>query len=167
MSLSQENLNKLCMTGLYKCEPVLEWLPSYKRDDPYWCKNWTFRVHEYKGKYYMSDTYWTTGDDHPIELTDEIFDRFKLIFDFNNVEKFNGSYNQWLTYPDDQKWNIPIDSGGRSSSRFFILKGAMPLKERIVARLNDEIEYLERELEYKKTKLRCVENDKVDLRFVL
>ena len=167
MSLSQENINKLCMTGLYRCKPVLEWLPSYKRNDPYWCKNWTFRVREYKGKYYMSDTYWATGDDHPIELTDEIFDRFKLIFDFNDVEKFNGSYNQWLTYPDDQKWNIPVDSGGMSNSRFFIRKGAMPLKERVVARLNDEIKYLEGELGYRKTKLKMVEDDKVDLRFVV
>lgn len=166
MSLSQENINKLCMTGLYRCEPVLEWLPSYKRKDPYWCKNWTFRVHEYKGKYYMSDTYWATGDEYPIELTDEIFDKFKLVFDFNDVEKFSGSYNQWLTYPDDQRWNVSIDSGGINNGRYFILKGAMPLKERVLARLKDKIGMLEGELEYKKICLKRVEEDKMDLRFI-
>ena len=167
MSLSQENINKLCMTGLYKCEPVLEWLPSFKRDKPYWCKNWTFRVYEYKDRYYMGDTYWVSGDDYPVELTDENFDKFELVFDFNDVEEFRGSYKQWLTYPDDQRWSVSIDSGGITNRKHFILKGAMPLKENVIARLNDEIEYLEGELEYRKRKLKMVEDDKVDLRYVV
>lgn len=166
MSLSQENINKLCITGLYKCEPVLEWLPSYKRDDPYWCRNWTFRVRKYDDDYYMYDTYWATGDDYPVELTDENFDKFKLVFDFNDVEKFSGSYIQWLTYPDDQRWCISIDSGGINNGKRFILKGATPLKERVIAELKDKIEYDERELEYRKTELKMVEEDKVDLRFI-
>lgn len=154
------------MTGLYQCEPVLEWLPSYKRNDPYWCKNWTFRVYEYKGKYYMGDTYWSIGDNHPIELTDENFDKFKLVFDFEDVERFNGTYNQWLTYPDDQRWNVSIDSGGINNGRYFILKGAMPIKERVLARLKDKIGMLEGELEYKKMDLERVKEDKIDLRFI-
>lgn len=166
MSLSQVNIDKLNMNGLYHCNPVPEWLPSWKRDNPYWCRNWTFRVRKYDDDYYMYDTYWATGDENPVLLTDENFDLFELVFDFNDVEKFSGTYNQWLTYPDDKRWNVSIDSGGINNGRYFILKGAMPLKERVLARLKDKIGMLEGELEYKKIYLKRVEEDKMDLRFI-
>lgn len=35
MALSQKNIEKLRMNGIYRCDPVLEWLPSYKRNNPY------------------------------------------------------------------------------------------------------------------------------------
>ena len=47
MSLSQENIKKLCMTGVYRCDPVISWIESWRRDDPYHCINWTFRVKKY------------------------------------------------------------------------------------------------------------------------
>lgn len=52
--LSNENSAKIVRTGLYSAEPE-EYLMRYD-DDPYWCKNWTFKVQQGKdGKY----TWWT------------------------------------------------------------------------------------------------------------
>ena len=63
MSLSQENIDKLCMTGVYRCDPVLSWIESWRRDTPYHCINWTFRIYNYPeyNKIYMRDTYWSGG----------------------------------------------------------------------------------------------------------
>ena len=166
MGLSQENINKLCMTGLYKCKPVLEWLPSYKRNSPYWCKNWTFRVGRYKDEYYMRDTYWATGDENPVLLTDENFDLFELVFDFNDVEKFNGEYQKWITYGYDDRFRVAVNSGGINYPVYFIRKGAKPIKEAVVERLRHEISLLENDLKYKQNTLRQVENDELDLRYV-
>lgn len=89
MNLSEENINKLCMTGIYRCDPVLSWIPSWRRDNPYHCINWTFKVRKHDGsnKYYMYDTYWSTGDGLIVELTDENFNKFELLFDMNDVRK--------------------------------------------------------------------------------
>ena len=55
-TLSKENVNKLNLNAIYRCEPMLEKLPSYKRNDPYWCCNWTFKPQLVDGEYYMYDT---------------------------------------------------------------------------------------------------------------
>ena len=79
MGLSQDNIDKICMTGVYRCNPVLKWLPSYKRDNPYHCVNWIFTPDKYKDNYYMRDTYWSS-DRFSILLSDENFDMFELLF---------------------------------------------------------------------------------------
>ena len=100
--LSQENINKLHMNGIYRRDPVLDWIPSYKWNNPYWCKNWTFHVRERNGKYIMYDTYWATGDEHPIELTDDNFNKFEYLFDLDDVHYVN-SYKGWLEYPEEER----------------------------------------------------------------
>lgn len=164
--LSQTNIDKLCMTGLYRCDPVLEWLPSYKRDNPYWCKNWTFRVRKNKDGYYMHDTYWSTGDEHPIKLTDQNFDKFELIFDFNDVELFRGGYQKWITYGYNDRFRVAVDSGGLQYAKYFIRKGAKPIKAAVIERLEQEIALLESDLKYKQNTLRQVENGEIDLMWV-
>lgn len=146
--LSQSNIDKLHVNGIYKCEPVLNWLPSYKRDNPYWCRNWTFKVKEYKGYYAMYDTYWSTGDDHPIELTDENFDKFEYLFDLDDV-RYIHDYESWLEYPEEDRWIVPLDSGGTNHAKYIVRRGTKKVKERVIERMQRDIDYLKYELSQK------------------
>lgn len=164
--LSQSNIDKLHMDGIYRCDPVLDWLPSYKRDNLYWCRNWTFKVKKTRdGKYYMYDTYWSTGDDHPIELTDENFDKFEYLFDLGDVRYVN-TYTYWLEYPEEDRWMVPLDSGGISYTKFIVRRGANRVKEKVIERIQREIDDLKREIAYKERTLEDVINDEIDLRWV-
>lgn len=159
--LSQENIDKLHMNGLYRCEPVRSWLPSYKRDNPYWCKNWTFKVHKGGNNYYMYDTYWSTGDEYPVELTDENFDKFELLFDLDNI-RIVKSFEDWLEYPDDKKWNVALDSGGWNYAKYVIIRGTEKIKKRVVVRMQHEINYLKQELAHKERILEGVLSGEID-----
>ena len=159
--LSQGNIDKLHMNGLYRCEPVLNWLPSYKRDNPYWCKNWTFKVRKGGDKYYMYDTYWSTGDEYPVELTDENFDKFELLFDLGNIRIVN-SFEDWLEYPDDKKWRVALDSGGIAYAKYVVIRGTKKVKDRVVVRMQHEINYLKQELAHKERILEGVLSGEID-----
>lgn len=159
--LSKENIDKLCMTGLYKCEPVLEWISIYKRNTPYWCKNWTFIVNYSDGKYFMIDTYF---NDFIIELNDENFDKFEFVFDRNEVCEYN--LNNFYDYDRKDRWKIPVDSGGISYPKCFIRKGAYPNKKNVIERIENEISSLENKLSSLKKTLAKVYLDDIDLRYV-
>lgn len=145
--LSQKNIDKLHMNGIYRCNPVLEWLPSYKRDNPYWCKNWTFKVYNSGNKYYMYDTYWSTGDEHPIKLTDGNFDKFEFLFDLDDI-RYIADYKNWLEYPDDCKWCVPLDSGGNTHPKYVVRRDASRIRERVIKRMQDEIDLLKQEVAF-------------------
>ena len=87
MSLSKENISKLCMTGVYRCDPIASGLgKGESREYLYWGCNWVFTVRKYKDDYMMVDTYWGS-DSKSFVLTDENFDKFKFLFDMNDVKK--------------------------------------------------------------------------------
>jgi len=160
--LSQENINKLCMTGLYKANPSDFNLGSMFSKDPYWCRNWTFTVSIYLDNIVMLDTYWSSNQ-YSISLTDENFDKFRLLFDLKDVEECRYNIDD---YDKNDVWkNIPIDSGGLRGSKNFIRKGAMPVKEKVIERLEKEIKDIEWQLRDKKDILLKVENDKIYLRY--
>lgn len=163
--LSQENINKIHENGIYRCEPVLKWLPSYKRDTPYWCRNWTFKVHRYKDKYYMYDTYWHTGDEYPVELTDDNFDLFEYLFDLDDV-RFVHSWNDFLEYPECDRWVVALDSGGTYDKKYVVRRGAKKIKERVVERLNREIQTMKYDLAQKQKTLERVINEEIDWNYV-
>lgn len=162
--LSQENIDKLHMKGIYQCKPVLEWLPKYKRDRPYWCRNWTFKVSKYDDKYYMTDTYWNTFD-NCIELTDENFDKFEYLFDLNEVQYVN-EYSRWLEYPEEDRWIAPLDSGGMTHSKYVVRRGAKKVKERVIERLQHDIDCLKADLSHKERTLERVINNEIDWNWV-
>jgi len=162
--LSAKNINKLCMSGLYCCKPMLDILPVYKRDNPFWCRNWTFTVKVSKsGKYVMVDTYY--GKDC-IELTDENFDEFTLIFDLRDVEEYHGSDSSFYDYPDEDRWVVAVDSGRMTMKKRFIKRDSMPEKEKVINRICNEIDVLRDRLENKEAMLQKIMNDEVDLRYV-
>ena len=84
--LSQENVNKLVMTGLYKHEPDKRYRGSLYWDNMYHCFNWTFKIshNEKTDKWYMVDTFF---NDKSIELTDNNFDEFVIYCIFVDVFK--------------------------------------------------------------------------------
>lgn len=163
--LSEENRNKIIMTGLYTCDPQLDWLPEYKRSDPYWCKNWTFKPVEYGGKLFMRDTYWST-ETFQVELTDSNFPLFSLMFDFMEVEDYRGSMEKWCCYNEEDRWRAAVDSGGWRGAKFYIRKESRPNKNWVIKRLEKEINEIEYDLDYKIKMLYKVKNDQVDLRYV-
>lgn len=158
--LSQENIDKLHIDGIYRCNPVLSWLPSYKRDDPYWCRNWTFKVRERNGKYFMYDTYWT-GDDYPVELTNENFDKFEYLFDLGDIRYVN-SYENWIEYPEEDRWRIPLDSGGTNYAKYVVRRGVKKVKERVIERLKRDIDYLKYDLAHKERILAGILDGSID-----
>ena len=160
MSLSQKNIDKLCMTGIYKCEPVLSWLPSYKRDQPYWCCNWTFEIQCYEilNEYYMVDTYWTGCEGLKIKLTDENFDKFELLFDMNEVHKV--SPPDFWDYNEEDRWHVALDSGGyQYSKHYYVRKGAKKNKEVLLERLNRELESLKNQVKWKEEEIEKIKGE--------
>ena len=155
-SLSQENINKLCMTGIYQCKPVLSWIESWRRDNPYHCINWTFKVRKYDdGAYYMYDTYWSGGGGLSIKLTDKNFDKFNLLFDMNDVHKV--SPPDFYDYNEEDRWHIALDSGGYQYSRYyFVRKGAKKNKDIQLERLNRELESLKAQVRWKEEEIKRV-----------
>ena len=160
--LSQANIDKLHMRGIYRCDPVLSWLPLYKRDAPYWCRNWTFKVGKSNsGKYWMMDTYWSTGDEYPVELTDENFDKFEFLFDLDDIRYIN-SYSDWIEYPDEDRWRVAVDSGGYDHAKYIVRKEAKKIKEKVIERMQHDIDYLKHDLANKERVLDGIIDGKID-----
>jgi len=162
--LSKENAEKLIKTGLYTHEPDKRYRPSLFWDNLYHCFNWTFKVshRESDDTWYMVDTYF--GDKY-IELTDENFDEFEFLFDFNEVDKHSGK-NIW-EYDENDYWHVAIDSGGMyCGGKYFVKKGATKSKEKVLERIEGEIRSLERQLKNKKADYERVLNDEVNLNWI-
>lgn len=163
--LSKENSKKLVLTGLYSHEPDKKYRGSLYENDLYWCFNWTFTIkhNEETNKWYMVDTYF---GDKSIELTDDNFNEFNFLFDFNEVEKCCNSENI-SEYDKSDWWHVPVDSSGLlHGGKYFLRKGAKKSKEKVIERLEDEIKSLERKIKYKKETLERVKNDEINLDYV-
>lgn len=161
--LSIENIQKLCMTGLYKCKPNQKYRGSIHWKNMYHCCNWTFRVHKYENEYFMQDTYWN-GSDVCIKLTDENFNEFTLIFDFNDVESHSGRNIE--DYDSSDYYNEAVDSGGMyCGGKYFIKKGARPVKEKVLKRLQDDIKSAEDDLARAKHQYNQVLSGEVKLEY--
>ena len=109
----------------------------------------------------MYDTYWATGDDYPVELTDENFDKFEFLFDLDDI-KYDNSYGSWLEYPEEDRWRVPLDSGGTNCSKYIVRKNAKKIKERVIERMKRDIDYIRQDLAYKEEILEKIINDEVD-----
>ena len=161
VNLSQENINKIIKTGLYEHKPDKKYRGEIYIDNLFWCYNWTFTPAEYKGKWYMYDTYFKNKS---IELTDANFEEFSLIFDFNNVEKHGGHYIE--EYEDGDWWRVATDSGGWYYPKYYIKKGAKKNKEKVLERIQREINHHEWELARARDTYDDVLNDRRCLEYV-
>ena len=160
--LSQENRDKLILSGLYKTEPNKKIHGWY--DNSHWCFNWTFKVqyNENKDKYYMVDTYY---NDKYFELTDEYFDAFTLIFDFKNVVSHSGK-NIW-DYDEEDIYHVAIDSGGMyCGGKYFVKKDVVKNKNKVLSRLQEEIDYAKDRVKNLERNYEDALNDRIDLKYV-
>ena len=142
--LSEENRAKIVNTGLYRAEPDRK-LQSWC-DNPYWCKNWTFVVRASNNELYMVDTYFK---DNYILLTDDNFDKFSLIFDFNDVCQENCPEE----YNENDVYYVSTDSGGMTMVKTYRKKHAKRPVERMVKLMEYEIGSLENQLKSAKKEL--------------
>lgn len=142
--LSKDNIDKLIKTGLYE-----------KEGEQGHCRNGTYTWHEYQGKYYMLDTYWTS-DRYSIELTDENFEQFKMIMDFDKVDPIDHVF--FYNYAEDKRFQVGVDSGGWTYAKCFILKGTKPSREIKRLQLVDSIESAKRKIEYETRELETLDN---------
>ena len=160
--LSQKNIDKLCMTGLYRCDPksiLSEAATIY--DNPYHGRNWTFKVEVRGEEYLMVDTYWSVSPD-TISLSDGNFDKFELLFDMNDVKKYYGSFFE--DYAPEDRWVVRLDSGGATRPFKIVRKEAFPVKERVMSRILEEIEFLKSQINMNEQLLQQIQNDEIDTR---
>ena len=146
--LSQKNIDKIHQNGLYRHKPEAKWRGKLYNDNLYWCCNGTFRPVERNGVWYMRDTYWSSGNCVCVELTDENFDGFEFIFDFDDVTDL-GSSGRVVEEYDRKDWFLaPIDSGGINFKHYFLRKGAKPSFHRKKESLLEEVASARRHLEF-------------------
>ena len=138
--LSAKNIEKLNMSGLYRCDPDPAY-ENYISDDPYYRMNWTFYPKVSHGVYYMVDTS-SAYEDRPIELTDENFDNFEFIFDENEVEQI-WYERDWEEYPAEDRYKVASSINGVKHPSFFIKKGSNKVRAKVVMRLEEEVAKLE------------------------
>lgn len=162
--LSAKNIEKLCVTGLYKCEPDVKYRGTIHAHDLYHCCNWTFRIRKEDDKYLMVDTYWCGNGGLYIELTDKNFDDFTLIFDCKDVKEYKLGHIE--DYDEDDWWHVAVDSGGMyCGGHYFIKKDAKPVKERVLDRLLEEIESAEHDLQSAKRNYEQVKSGEIGLEY--
>lgn len=165
--LSQKNIDKLCMTGLYRHEPDVKYRGLIYENQLFHCCNWVFEVkyNKHEGKYQMVDNFWIDGSGLRIDLTDDNINEFELIFDKEEVTTDYGN-NIW-DYDESDRFYVAIGSGGAQfCNKWFIKKDAKKNKDKVVNRLNNEIESLESELLRKKQILEKVVHGDRDLKYL-
>jgi hypothetical protein len=88
----------------------------------------------------MVDTYWGGGNGLVIELTDENYDEFELIFDFDEVKQINNPED----YEYEDVYHVAIDSGGiHCGGKYFINKNTKPSQQKLIQNCKGEIEFCE------------------------
>lgn len=155
-TLSQENRDKICMTGIYSLEPVLDWFPPEQRDNYeriHWCKNWTFKPYkDLDDNIVMCDTYYSTEPTIMVVLDDELFEKFKFEYDTTKVRKVTA--RDFDNYDEEVRYHLPIDSGGSSyNNNYFVNIDAKPS-------FHKKLNNIEREIIEAKQKLSWLEDNK-------
>lgn len=153
--LSEQNISRLNMNGLYICKPNEKYRGKLFENNLYHCCNWTFDVvKNCDGKYFMRDTYWSSGDSLHIALTDENIHEFELFFDRNKVRSIGKhDLNHYGHF-----YCVAIDSGGRSYPKYFVDFEATKSKTLILEEIDEKIRNLEWELKNLREKKENIEN---------
>lgn len=151
MALKQELYDTIDPKGLYICEPRKGIRDRLHDDNLMHCCNWHFVPKFYEnGEIWMTDTYWTS-DSTRIKLSDDNFDWFTKVFNFNEVKKINQSEAK---YYDCKVHHVALDSGGfYCGGQYFVAKYAEHSIDLEIKAAQEEIESAEWKLNYSKRKL--------------
>lgn len=142
--LSQENIEKLNLNAIYKCKPDKKYRSKLFENDLYHCCNWTFEVVKVDHDYFMRDTYWSGQDSLYIQITDENFSIFTLVFDRDEIIYISESAKE--DYEKDDVISIAIDSGGWKFPKHLKTKDAKKSKDKLIDKIDNEILEYERKI---------------------
>lgn len=161
--LSNHNIEKLNMNGLYKCSPDVKYRGRLYENSLYHCCNWTFDVIINRdGKYFMRDTYWNSSDGLHIPLTDDNINEFELLFERDKVKSIRkDEINHYEKY-----YRVGIDSGGWSYPKYFVDQDATKSKSLIIEEINCKLQSLEWEINNLRQKKENIENGTYKLEWV-
>lgn len=153
--LSNHNIEKLSMNGLYTCDPNVKYRGKLYEGNLYHCCNWTFKIiKDSDSSYFMRDTYWNSGDSAHILLTDENINEFKMIFEWDKVKSIKShETNQY-----ENHYRVAIDSGGYSYPKYFVDVDATKKQILIVNEIDENIDRLKREILSLQQKKEGIEN---------
>lgn len=153
--LSENNIEKLNMNGLYECKPDVKYRGKLYENSLYHCCNWTFDVVKNReGNYFMRDTYWSGSDSLHIPITDENFDDFKLLFERDKVKGIRKDE----IYHYEKYYRVGIDSGGWSYPKFFVDIDESKSKKLILEEIDEKLKGLEWEIKNLREKKENIEN---------
>ena len=148
--ISEEKRKMINPKGLYSHQVVDSWVYG---DDKYWCRNWTFKPHIFEdGRVFMYDSYFDDWGSSK-EVTDENFEEWEFIFDFNNVRPI--SYYEAQKYDEDDLYrNIATNSGGYTCSDcIWVKKNAKQNIDKRIELAEKELNSAKNEVEWRKRDL--------------
>lgn len=161
--LSIHNIEKLKMNGLYTCKTNTKYRGKLFENNLYHCCNWTFNVlMNHEDKYFMRDTYWSSGDSVCIPLTDENIGEFELIFECDKVIKIRSDETDHY----ENHYRVAIDSGGWSYPKYFVDINATKSKKLIIEEIDNKIKSLESEIKYLQERKENIDNGTYKLDWV-
>lgn len=142
------------MNGIYKIADHMTIKEACKKYRPsrigmeFHCMNWVFTPREYKGQFYMVDTYWSS-DSFTIEVDESNISDFKLVAIKDDIERVP-SYEVQFYNRNDVIW-LALDSSGSNVPH--VVKGTKMSSDIGVKVLRSEIESLYFDIECKKDQI--------------
>lgn len=165
MNLSQEHIDLLDMNAIYEMKPDVKYRGKLYESNLYHCCNWTFTVRtDNEGNYFMVDTYWSSGDNLRIMVTDENFHEFKKIFNKDEVKEIRQDEEKYYLY--DDVYRVALNSGGIRSKKRFVNKHTPRNKDIILGLMDEKIRYLQNEMEYLKQNKERLLNGEIDIDYI-
>lgn len=158
--ISKKNAEQINFFGIYRSDPMPEILSAYLRNNPYHCRNWTFRPVKSEDPetgilcVKMVDTYFGNS---AIELTDANFNRFELLFDMR--EYWDAGTHRPDDYDPKDYIRAAVGSGGISNAHYFIRKNAKRSREAMIRKCCREISDHYRSLDLNKADLQRLTSD--------
>ena len=145
------------MNGIYKIADHMTIKEACKKYRPsrvgmeFHCMNWVFEPREYKGQFYMVDTYWSS-DSFTIHIDESNVDDFKLVAIKDDITRIPSCEVQFYNR-SDIIW-LAMDSSGSNCP--YVIKGTKMSSEISVKVLRSQIESLYSDIEDKKRQIRNI-----------
>ena len=137
---------------IYRCEPIMDLLSGWRKENPYHCRNWTFKSYynSDEQQWYMIDTYYSTDF---VKVTKEIEEKFTCVCKLSDYREVTPETFEYYS-PSDKIGPIALNSGGYYRPKYLVRKGAKPdplalirVKHERIEQLKLQIVSLQRDIE--------------------
>lgn len=151
--LSQNNIDKLKLNGIYSHKPEKKYRDKLYHDDLYWCCNWCFYPKFINGNWHMIDSYWDDAyTSLHIVLTDENFKEFEFVFNRDEVKQIKDC--EVDEYENKDIFRVALDSGGwKWGGTYYVKKDAKKSNDLLINKKEEEIKHLTYKLKYANSEL--------------